>query len=158
MIGTQWRLLLTPGTGGKSKLWDWSLDAVKLPPPMTRWTSQGQGFGYRGWKFCFQFWADYICAGAVNVTLTSDTGTYTLVLPPGGSGVARVVERRLLPSPWGAGKNKSKLYSVDIVAADPTKPFMMFPDQSGIEWIACGADRHTAFQQATLSSFMEVPI
>jgi hypothetical protein len=153
--GTQWRLQFTPGTNGLSQLWGWALDAVKMPPALTTWSSYGQGFGYKGWKFLFQFWFDYTCAGGVNVTFTSDTGSLVIALP---AHPTRAVERDLFGDVWGAGFNKSKLYGVSFVAADPTKPFQIFADVSGVEWMPIGGDRHAAFKQAALSSFMQIQI
>jgi hypothetical protein len=153
--GTMWRLVLTPGSGGIAQLWDWSLDAMKMPPKLTRWSSYGQGLGYAGWKFFKQFFMDYVCAGTINVTFTSDTGSVTFTLPIKAT---RNPERRLFAAVWGAGLNKSKLLGVDIVANDSTKPFQMWMDMSEIEWLPCGADRHTAYAKAKLSSFMETAV
>jgi hypothetical protein len=153
--GTLWRLLLTPGTAGLSQLWNWALDAVKMPPSLTRWSSNQQGFGYKGFHFQKQAWLDYVCAGTISVVFTSDTGALTITLP---AHPVRGAERYLLPAVWGVGLNKTKLISVDIVANDVTKPFQFWADLSGIEWLPCGADRHTAYQQTPLSSFMDVQV
>jgi hypothetical protein len=151
--GTLWRLLFSPGTGGLSQLWNWIFDGIRMPPALTRWSSSWQGFGYKGWKFIKQVWIDYICQGTVSMILTSDTGSFTVGFPASPS---RSAQRALLPAVWGSGLNKSKLYSIDIVSDDPSKPFQIFADVSGIEWIPCGSDRHTAYMQTPLSSFMEV--
>jgi hypothetical protein len=155
LTGTQWRLLLTPGVGGLAKLWDWNLDVIKLPPALTQWSSYSQGFSFIGFKFIKDFWADYICAGTINVTFTSDTGSITFTLP---AHPVRDVERFLFPAVWGSGLNKSTLYGVLLVAANPSDPFMVFADVSGIEWTPCGADRHTAYSKSTMSEFLQVTI
>jgi hypothetical protein len=155
LTGTMWRLLLSPGGGGRAKLWAWVLDAVKLPPALTQWSSYGQGFGYIGWKIIKQIWVDYVCAGGMTLTLTSDTGTLVLTFPPQAT---RGVQRMLLPDIWGSGFNKSKLYSFEFLASNSADPFQIYADVSGAEWMPCGADRHTAYSQAKMSEFMQVAI
>lgn len=155
LSGTLWRLILTPSTGGRAQLWNWALDIVKEPPEMTSWSSYGQAFGYHGWKFSKQIWLDYVCAGQVRLTLTSDTGTLVQVLP---AHPTRAVERYLLPAVWGAGLNKTKLLGVQLESVDSDHPFRLYAEASAIEWIPCGADRRAAYQQTALSEFMEVHI
>jgi hypothetical protein len=155
LSGVLWRLLLTPGVGGEAQLWSWSLDTIKLPPAMTQWSSYGQAFGYKGWHFYKQFWFDYACASPVNVTFTSDTGSITQQFP---AHATRAVERFLFPTVWGSGLNKSKLLSVYIETTNFSNPFSMYADMSGIEWFACGSDRHMAYQQTKLSEFEQLAI
>ena len=152
LIGTQWRLLLTPGSGGLSQLWNWQMDVVKEPPAVTEWTSNPQGFGYRGWKIIKQVWLDYQCASPMTWTMVSDTGTFSITLP---AHPVRAVERFYPPSVWGSGLDKSKLYTFSFAATDP---LMMYADVSGIEWLAIGSDRHAEYKQTMLSEFLQMPI
>lgn len=155
LSGTEWRLRLSPGVGGIAMLWNWDLNYVKMPPALTTWNSYGQGLGYKGYKVIKQSWLDYICAGPVNVTITSDTGIFTIQLP---AQPTRGVQRFYPGTVWGAGLNKSTLYTLNIAAANPSDPFQMFADLSGLEWIACGADRHAGYRQTRISEFDQVAI
>ena len=152
MIGTQWRLLLTPGSGGLSQLWNWQMDVVKEPPAVTEWTSNPQGFGYRGFKLIKQVWLDYQCVSPMTWTMVSDTGTFSITLP---AHPVRAVERFYPPSVWGSGLNKSKLYTFSFAATDP---LMLWADVSGIEWLAIGSDRRAEYKQIQLSELMQMPI
>ena len=152
LIGLMWRLLLTPGAGGKSELWDWNLAVVQEPAALTEWSSYEQGFGVKGYKIARQVWLQYECASSVVLTITSDTGSYTMTLPPH---TGRSTERRLLPSVFGTGLNKSTAFTLSWVAASPAK---MYADQSGIEWISQGSEQRAGFIQALVSEFQGIPI
>lgn len=155
LSGTQWRLLLTPASNGIAQLWSWQLDNVKLPPAVSQWYSYGQSFGYGFWKFVKQISLDYQCNSPITFALTSDTGSITLTFP---AHPIRAVERQYLPTVWGAGLNKSRLYSTAIVSTVAANPFMVFADCSVIEWIGLGTDRHAAYQQFKLSEFQQIAI
>jgi hypothetical protein len=148
LSGTQWRLLLTPGTNGLAKLWDWTVENVKEPAAVTIWDSYEQTFGVKFWKFVFQGWWMYTCASQITVTILSDTGTFTATLP---AHATRAVERFLLPSVWGSGYNKSKTYRVQITAATP---LAFYTEGSGLEWIECGGDRHAGLRQMNFNELM----
>jgi hypothetical protein len=152
-IGLQWRLILTPGPNGKSKLWSWALELVKLPPNVNQWQSNETGLGYKGWHYIKQVWVQYQGPSPLTITLTSDTGTYTVTLPAHPNG--RSAERFYPPTVWGNGLNKSKISTFSWVSASPCR---VFPELSGVEWIACGADRHAAYHQTSISEFTKLPI
>lgn len=148
LAGTQWRLLLTPSVGGLAKLWDWTVENIKEPAAVTQWSSYEQTFGYKFWKIVKQGWWMYTCPAAVTITITSDTGVFTVTLP---AHTTRAVERFLLPSVWGAGYNKSKTYSVLITSESP---FQFYTEGSGLEWLECGGDRHAAYRQMNFNELM----
>jgi hypothetical protein len=148
--GTMWRLVISPGGGGLSKLWDWALEVINQPAAVNQWDSYEQSFGYKFYKMLFQGWWMYRCSSPVTLTITSDTGVFSVVLPPH---TGRSEERFLLPSVFGTGLNKSKLYSTSLTAATP---FQFWPEASGFEWVACGQDRHSEFQQTTFDEMMKM--
>ena len=155
LSGMMWRPLFTPGPGGLAQVWSWTMDTVKEPPSLTIWTSYQQSLGYPAYKFLKQLWLEYVCSTTVIVTFVSDTGTLTFTLPPHAT---RASERYLFPTVWGSGLNKSKLYDVTIASSDGVAGVSLYGDASDIEWISCGADRHAAYQQTKLSSFMQIPL
>jgi hypothetical protein len=153
LIGMMWRLLLDPYTAiGKAKLWDWSMEVIKEPAAVTQWSSYLVTLGYVGFKIIRQIWLSYQGASSVNFTVTSDTGTYTVVLP---AHATRSVERFLLPSVFGSGLNKSKTYVISWVSSSPAK---VYSDMSGIEWIPQGAEQHAGYAQTLISELMTMAI
>lgn len=151
LSGTQWRLLLTPGGGGLAKLWSWALEVIKEPAAVNQWSSYEQTFGWKFWKFVKQGWWMYTCASPVTLTITSDTGVFSVTLP---AHLTRAVERFLLPTVWGNGLNKSKTYSVELVSTNPADPFQFYAEGSGLEWLEFGADRHNAYRQMNFNELM----
>lgn len=153
--GLQWRLLLTPGNGGKSKLWNWAIQVIKLPPAVNQWSSYQQDFGYAGFKFIKQIWVEYSSpSSSINVTIVSDTGTFIQNLP---SSATRTMARFYLPAVWSGGFNKSKLYDISIATTTSTDTFQLY-GASDIEWIPIGADQHAAFRHTKMSEFMSLPL
>jgi hypothetical protein len=139
------RLRPAAPTGAVYRIHNWEFSFDKEPTPITSFEAFNITMGAVGWKFLFQNWLMYICDSAVSVVLTSDTGTYTASLLAHATWGA---ERYYLPSVWGAGLNKSKIYSIRIYSTGVLK---ILPEMSGFEVGVCGADRHTAFMQVPLS-------
>lgn len=149
LIGKQWRIVLPNAVSTTIfKLWDWALDSVKEPAAVTQWDSYEQNLGYKFFKFVKQGWWMYQCASPLTLSITSDTGTFTVVLP---AHATRSEERFLLPTIFGAGLNKSKLYRVRLSAATPFKFYLA---GSGLEFLPIGSDRHAAYQQSTFAEMM----
>ena len=148
LIGNMWRLLLTPGTGGWAQLWAWSMEAIKEPAFVDQWDSYEQGLGYKFWKLIKQGWWKYLCDSPLVLTITSDTGVFSVTLP---AHATRAVERFYLPSVWGAGLNKSKTFRVLLQSASP---FKFYAEGSGLEFLTLGSDRHAAYQQMTFSEML----
>ena len=153
--GLMWRLLLTPGSNGLAQLWDWKLDNIKEPPAVTQWSSYQNSLGYIGYKILVQYWMEYKSAVPIVVTLKSSTGTFTVTLPAHST---RMVERGLFPSTFGAGLNKSVLFSVLIASSDGVTTFSLYGDSSGIEYVPQGAERHADFTKVKVSEFMSIPL
>ena len=147
LIGKQWRLVVVPT--GSFKLWNWQLDAVKEPAAMTVFDSYEQTLGYKFWKLQKQLWLKYACAGLVNVTLTTDTGSYSFQLPVH---LTRATERVLLPSVFGSGLNKTKTWRLQITAFQ--SPFKFYQQGSGLEFLPLGSDRHACYKEMTISEMM----
>ncbi len=150
LLGKMWRLVFTPGTGGLSQLWNWSLDCVREPAAVKSWDSYEQTLGSKFFKFIAQGWWMYTCASSVTLTILSDTGTSSVTLPAHST---RATERFPLPSVWGSGLNKSKGYRVQLSSASPMK---FYPAGSGLEFMVFGGDRHAAYQQSTFSEIMGI--
>ena len=155
LIGKMWRLLLTPGVGGLSQLWNWTLEVVKEPPAVNHWDSYQQSLGYAAWKFLKQAFIEYQCTGEITVQFVSDTGAYSVTLP---AHPTRSSERFYLPVVWGSGLNKSKLYELIVDSVTDADPFKLYAEASWIEWIPLGGDRHAAYQKTPISSFMQMAI
>jgi hypothetical protein len=151
-VGTLWRLINLNPMVPKFKLWEWALDYVKEPASVTQWTSYNQAFGYPGWKYITQVWVQYKCAASVTFTIVSDTGTFTVTLPPH---TTRSTERFYPGTEWGAGLGKSKIFTISFSSSSPVK---MYADASGIEWVPLGIDRRSGTQKIMLSEFMTIPI
>jgi hypothetical protein len=133
----------------KFKLWDWSIDYIKEPAAVNFWDSYEQTFGYKFFKFVKQIWIMYKCLSTITYTITSDTGTFSIVLPPHAN---RTEERFYLPEVWGAGLNKSKVYRITV--AGTSQVFKFYAEGSGIEFMPIGKDQHASYSQTTLSEFM----
>jgi hypothetical protein len=157
-IARLWKLALRPGDGGKAQLFSWELETIKEPPVQAYWTSYEQTMGYNGFKYVKQVWVEYWAARPVSMSLTSDTGTYTVTLP---AHTRRSVENFYVPVEWGEGLNKSKTYQITFngVGYPPPPPeqgdernlFKIYPESSRLEWIALGLDRRMGYQQMSFS-------
>ena len=116
---------------------------------MTVFDSYEQTLGYKFWKLQKQLWLKYACAGLVNVTLTTDTGSYSFQLPVH---LTRATERVLLPSVFGSGLNKTKTWRLQITAFQ--SPFKFYQQGSGLEFLPLGSDRHACYKEMTISEMM----
>jgi len=64
LIGKLWRLTGANGGGGKTKLWDFDLEALPEPCPTTLFDTYELSFGYQGWKNLKLVELMYICAAS----------------------------------------------------------------------------------------------
>ena len=94
----------------------------------------------------------YVCAQTLTWTFTSDDGTYSITFPAHSS---RAVERFFLPSVWGSGKNKSRLYGFGFTSLAAAQ---IYADCSGLRWIPLDAPQAEAFRQMPLSELMQIAI
>jgi hypothetical protein len=146
LIGTQWRLLISASP--TFKLWDWSLDCIKEPAAVTWFDTYEQTLGYKFWKLQKQFWLMYSCSSYISATITTDTGVYSFVLPPHAT---RAEERMLLPSVFGLGLNKTRIWRLQLSSSSS---FKLYQEGSGVEFLPLGADRHASYKQMTISEMM----
>jgi len=155
LIGKQFRLVLTPGTNGKSQLFKQQFTAVRLPCLQTFWSSYEQTFGYNGFKFIKQIWLQYDSCAPLLLKVYADDRQKLLEteLP---QHARRSVERVYLPAASSAGVlNKSRVYSFELVSMDPCCGFRLYGDSSRVEWMPIGADMRQGYQQFVLLSEQE---
>ena len=147
------RLLLTPSTGGVAQYFKHTFDFVKEPLAVSFWDSMEFNCGYDGYSFIKQMWLQYQCASSVTLTIYVDNGTgfYQVNLP---AHPQRDVERFYLPAEAEGVYNKSKRKRITITSDNPAMPFKLYADGSRIEWMPCGADQRSAYQQFVFSSVM----
>lgn len=157
--GKMFRLLNTPGSGGKAQLYNFKADFVREPCAVTRWDSLEVTLGYNGYKFIKQIWLQYTCASTITFTIYRDGETqfYQTTLP-----IQSAKEERqfYLPENVGAALNKSKRYRFVLSSASP---FKFWAEGSRIEWLPLGYDQRSAFVPTTFhhmvkpAAFAEAP-
>ena len=151
LIGKSWRLLLTPGNGGKSKLWSWGLDVLKEPAAVNFWTSYESNLGFDGFKFIKDVWLNYQSTQTITFTIVSDTGTFSITLP---AHAGRTTEHFNLPAVWGAGLDKSVIYKTTITSSGNFKIYA----NSQINWIPWNADNQAGFQHFMISTEQQLAV
>jgi hypothetical protein len=126
---------------------------IKEPPSLTHWDSFEFTFGYDGYSFIKQAWLEYMCASPINLVFYVDNGAlfYSITLP---AHPQRDVARFYFPEAVGTVLNKSKRHRLTVDSSVITSPFKIYKDSSRLEWLACGSDQRSAYQQAPLSMFM----
>ena len=154
LIGKMWRLVNSPGSNGKAKLWEWGMDVVKEPAAVNYWDSYQQTLGYAPWKVLIQIFLEYQCAGQVTLQIVSDTGTFSITLP---AHATRASERFLLPTVFGAGLNKSKIYEFILNSVTSTSPFKVYAE-SWIEWVPQGEERHAGYRRTPIREIWPLEI
>lgn len=146
VTGKQWRLLTTPGNGGKAQLFGVQPQFEKQPCAITHFDSLMQVWGSEGYKGIWQIWVDY--QSAVTLTLKiyrdGDVLFYTKTLP---AQTSRNVFRFYLPTLNGSQLNKSISYQVLIDASDNTTPFQMYRDGSRVEIRQFSTNQRSSFDQ-----------
>ena len=147
------RLVFTPGAGGMSQYFKHQFIYVKEPCAVTHWDSLETNFGYDGYNFIKQIWLQYQCLSSVVLSIYVDAEMlfYTTTLP---AHAYRDIERFYLPASVARVLNKSRRKRMMLDSFDGTSPFRLYPDGSRVEWMPCGADQRSAYQQATISSLM----
>lgn len=148
--GIEWRLVPTPGSGGKFQLYNCTPHFVKQPCPITHFDSLEQPFGYAGYKFLWQAWIEYKCAGTITVSIYTDNFTlfYQKTLPiHTNREVARFYFPLVNMDIGGTPINKSKTYRVIIDAVDTTKPFQIFNEGSSMDYRNLDGDQRFGYLQ-----------
>jgi hypothetical protein len=158
IIGRQFRLLLAPGTGGKSQLFTHQFTAVREPCTNTFWDSLEQSFQSAGWKFIKQMWVQYRSCGPVVLRVYVEGGEL-LFEEELTKHERRETERVYLPDASADGVlNKSRVYRFTLEALDPCCGFYLYSDQTRVEWMPVGADMRQAYQSFPLLQPMERPV
>lgn len=148
ITGKMFRLIPTPGSGGKAQIYTVSYDVMKEPCARTSFDSYELSFGTESWKFIKQMWVDYQDAPAgltVQIYVEQDTLFFTTTLPAHAD---RDVERFYLPDAVGSVYNKSRIYRIVITS---TSPFKMYMEASRIEWKDLSGDQRASYRQFVLS-------
>lgn len=152
LIGRNFRLVNTPGSGGKFQLFNWNIDVVREPCSILLYDSYETDFGYDGYKFIKQGWF-WFQGGAMQMTIYVDGFTQFLNISIGPN-TYRDVTRIYFPAINGGVLNKSKHYRIQLSADNPFKLYA----GSVIEWGAFGADQRTAYQQFPLTAEQVLPV
>jgi len=161
IVGKLFRIVPTPGAGGKFQLFTnppiWNF--AREPAPLTYWCSGEIVLGYEGYKFLKQVWLHYISAGSVDFRIYRDGGQllYTKRLPPH---TYRDVEHFLIPLRAGSILNKSIRYKFEVESvADEysTKHiFKVYGDGSRVESKQLSGDQRQGYNQNLLWEAMQV--
>lgn len=147
LIGRMIRLVLIPGAGGKINYYKHAWNFAKEPAAITAFDSLEMTFGWNGYSFLKQCWVEYSCASPVTIAFYSDGDQefYQLVMP---AHPQREVERFYLPAYVDDILNKSKTHRFVLSSATALK---LYGESSRLEWLACGADQRSAYQQASFT-------
>ena len=155
LIGKQFRLLFTPGPGGKVQLFNHQFNAVREPCANIFWSSLEQNFGTNAFKFIKQMWLMYrSCAGVMLRVYTDDQQLlFEKELP---AHEHRDVERCYPKAISTAGVlNKSRVYTFTVESREPCCPVYVYADGTFVEWNLFGADMRQGYQRAPLAQPME---
>jgi hypothetical protein len=155
VIGTQFRLTCTPGSGGKAQLFNHKFHGVPEPIGVRFWDSGVQNFAANTFKMLKQVWLQYRSCGGIRVRLYTDTQQLlqTVYLPPHKR---RDVERFYVDLASDDGVyNKSKTYRITVESLEECGPVHIYHDGCRVEWATVGADMRQGYQQAPLFEPME---
>lgn len=154
VIGKLIRLKLTPGTGGKSQLFNVAYNKTLEPCPQTFFDTFEQYFGSNGLKYMKQAWVEYRSTGTITLKVYRDGGTlfYTKVL---SQHTQRDVERFYLPAVNSSVLNKSKSYRITM-EADTGSQFYLYRDSSRIETMNLSGESRSPYAQHYL--YAEMPL
>ena len=160
IIGKLFRLVFTPGYGGKAQFYKVTYQTIKEPCARALWDSYEQNYGIAGWKLAKQIWCEYLCPTTVVVSVYRDTDQllYQTTLP---AHTHRDVERFFLPSSNTAvsppALNKSKIYRITVASSDGVTGVKFYRDSSRIEIKELSNDQRSAYLQRVLWEEMPVP-
>ncbi len=155
IIGKQFRLVMVPGTGGKSQYFRHTFNSVREPCANSWWSSGEQTFGYNGYRFIKRIWVHYRSCAPVTLKVYSDDHQLLSEheLPQHDH---RDVEPVYIPVDNTAGVlNKSKVHTFELVSDEPCCPLFHYADATRVEWMPVGADMRQGYQQAPLAQPME---
>ncbi len=143
LIGKLFRLIFTPGPGGKAQYFKHHWERVVEPPRVFHISSFQQNAGSNGRKLCKRVWAEYTSYEELTVSIYTDNNTffYSKVLPAHPS---RDVETFLLPAANGSVLNKSYLYTIDFDSCDT---FKLYKDSCRLEILNLASDTRACWRQ-----------
>lgn len=152
MIGREYRLVPTPGAGGKFQLFSKLVQFEKEPCAVTHWDSYEQVFGFNGWKYIKQIWLEYLCNVSTVFSIYTDNNQlfWQQVMP---AQTARAVQRFYLPTtniPAGGTAsilNKSKVYRFMFDSSDKATAFKLYRDGSRCETRQLDGDQRSGYEQ-----------
>ncbi len=150
VIGKIFKIVPTPGPGGKFQLFKPPLySVVPEPPPLTKWSSYELVLGYDGIKTIKQLWVEYMCTAGIRVVIYVDGGKlfYTKDLP---AHAFRNVERFFVPVINAGVLNKSKVYRFHVESLDPSVTFKLYRDGTRVNSKPLNADQRAGYLQHQL--------
>lgn len=151
IVGKAFRLMPTPGTGGKFQVYKVQYNTVREPCAVTKFDTYEITLGQAGWSFIKQMWVEYMCATPIVVSIYREGGVlfYQKTLPAHSR---RDVENFLVPKKVGAVLNKSRMYRFTVQSQNGTTPFKLYVDSSRIESKNLSNDQRAGYMQHVLST------
>jgi hypothetical protein len=118
LVGRLWRIVLTPGNGGKAQVFTTGLDYIPEPAELVWYDSFETNMGYPGWKALKECWLTYWSSGPLTVTFYVENAVefYQLVLPAHAN---RDTERFYFPAKLDGVLNKSRNYRFQLSTPCP---------------------------------------
>jgi hypothetical protein len=152
LISNHFRLVITPGTGGKFKLWNYVVDYIALPAKVNYIHTIEQDFGVERWKWLKEAWIHYSATAPVTLNVYVDGGSlfFTQILPIQAD---RDVYRFFFPAVTTV-LNKSKCYSFEFTSSTG---FYLFAD-SRIDWQIWNSDQRGSFNGFNVSGELQQPV
>jgi hypothetical protein len=153
IIGRQWRIVPTPGTGGKFQMFGIQVKAEREPCAIAHFDSLEQSFGFNGWKYIKQIWIEYQCPVPIIFSVYRDSGElfFQQTLPAHSN---RDVERFYLPAKITQSGivlfNKSKVYRFMLDTSDGSQTLKMYRDASRVETRQLDGDQRSGYEQHVL--------
>ncbi len=153
LIGKLWRLIFTPGAGGKAQYFTHNFNHIIEPCRVYHDSSFEQNAGSNGRKLMKRVWVEYTSYETLTVTVYTDNRQlfYQKVLP---AHPYRDVETFLLPAVNNGVLNKSYIYALDFDSCDT---FKLYKDSCRIEIRNLNGDAREPWRQFYIWQVMPIP-